>query len=663
MESFPPAEVTRYGITLLKEGIEPHITYISPDGDVAFYLNGGLAPWPGVTEGVVLADGMSGMHATFNHLDHKGARQDGSTWADTVYDPAEMNMDVICTARTPENLRKVIRQWIASWDPQKRGTLSWVTPEGGEWWCHPRLMRAPADKMSRTMARSREQKFSWSIRNDDAFWRSHDSVGVFGFSFNKAYDDFNRDDSGTLGPNWSQTYSNPGHGHCETEDDFFGNDSFGRAVWIGGDNAKSGVINRWLGVNEIQTITVAGAPSTWTLTYLGVTTAAITHPATAATVQTALQGLSTVGAGNAVVTGNAGGPYTVTFQGALAKRDIDTLVGTVTSGGTNPVVRIGRTKEGSKAVTETDNQVITVTIADFFSFPFPETGYIDIWGRMSADGTSGIRARIGGTYVALSSFKNGVERPLFSRPLLLTPLWWEQWTLVCGTAANSREFKLFRANGFQVFAFTEPDTDSYIGSGYRGGGFGLEADAGFLVQAIPPGIQDWAMGDNLEVTQSGHVNVTNFGDQDGYPDLVVYGPGMFKFGDGPGTEPTIEFGPLLEGQVALIKTHPGKRAVYDLTADKTPQQLPAFQDFISRLISLAFNNNIPPLFSWFESIFGIAPPQGNLYALLKGRFTKPVPARPVIGVPETSHIAIEVQNGNAFTRVVAALTPLRRWPE
>lgn len=54
------------------------------------------------------------------------------------------------------------------------------------------------------------------------------------------------------------------------------------------------------------------------LIYNGGTSAAINYDATSATVQSALTAVSQVGAGNATVTGAAGGPYTVTFVGARA---------------------------------------------------------------------------------------------------------------------------------------------------------------------------------------------------------------------------------------------------------------------------------------------------------------------------------------------------------
>ena len=72
-------------------------------------------------------------------------------------------------------------------------------------------------------------------------------------------------------------------------------------------------------IDNNQTVSL-GAPSagTFTLTYKGQTTSAIAYNATAATVQTALQALSTIGASNATVSGGAGGPYIISFVVALA---------------------------------------------------------------------------------------------------------------------------------------------------------------------------------------------------------------------------------------------------------------------------------------------------------------------------------------------------------
>lgn len=62
----------------------------------------------------------------------------------------------------------------------------------------------------------------------------------------------------------------------------------------------------------------AQTSGTFTLTLGGQTTTALAYNATAATVQTAMQALSTVGTGNCTVTGSAGGPYTVTFVSSVS---------------------------------------------------------------------------------------------------------------------------------------------------------------------------------------------------------------------------------------------------------------------------------------------------------------------------------------------------------
>src|SRR5215471_14292776 len=75
-------------------------------------------------------------------------------------------------------------------------------------------------------------------------------------------------------------------------------------------------------VNEVQTLTVSATTNggTYTLTFGGATTSALAWNAPAATVQTALQGLSSIGAGNVTVAG--ANPYTLTFAGTLAATNV-----------------------------------------------------------------------------------------------------------------------------------------------------------------------------------------------------------------------------------------------------------------------------------------------------------------------------------------------------
>jgi hypothetical protein len=101
--------------------------------------------------------------------------------------------------------------------------------------------------------------------------------------------------------------------------------------------------------DEVQTLTVGGSGLTsFTLTFGGQTTAAIAANATAAQVQAALEALSSVGVGDVAVTGNAGGPWTVKFQGELANQNVAQLTATPT-GGTGTVTPATTTAGGADA--------------------------------------------------------------------------------------------------------------------------------------------------------------------------------------------------------------------------------------------------------------------------------------------------------------------------
>lgn len=93
------------------------------------------------------------------------------------------------------------------------------------------------------------------------------------------------------------------------------------------------ILGEIVGTNEVQTLTLATGGTlggTYTLAFAGATTAAIAYNATAATVQTTLEGLSTIGTNNVSVTGTtmttSGGAYTITFQNALGKQNVIALV-------------------------------------------------------------------------------------------------------------------------------------------------------------------------------------------------------------------------------------------------------------------------------------------------------------------------------------------------
>lgn len=114
--------------------------------------------------------------------------------------------------------------------------------------------------------------------------------------------------------------------------------------------------------NETQTAAITGGPTggTFTLTFKGQTTSAIAYNATAAAAKSALEALSTIGAGNVDVT-LATSTYTVIFTGTLGNKPqpLMTASGASLTGGTSPGVTIAQTNQGyqvpvrARAVTAT----------------------------------------------------------------------------------------------------------------------------------------------------------------------------------------------------------------------------------------------------------------------------------------------------------------------
>lgn len=122
-------------------------------------------------------------------------------------------------------------------------------------------------------------------------------------------------------------------------------------------------------VSEVQTVTILNATGgTFALGFRGVGTAQLAFNAAAAAVQTALQGLSTIGASNATVAGSAGGPYTVTFAAALAGQDLPLLTADSSQlvGTGSQDVQIVMTTRGSVADTQNIAGILfdTVEFAD-----------------------------------------------------------------------------------------------------------------------------------------------------------------------------------------------------------------------------------------------------------------------------------------------------------
>lgn len=113
------------------------------------------------------------------------------------------------------------------------------------------------------------------------------------------------------------------------------------------------------GTNEIQTLTFGGTPTagTFTLTYEGATTSAITWSSTNGTlvsnIDTALEALRTIGTGGvttAVGVMTAGiGTITVTFTGNNAKLNVDEMTASSSLTGTAPTLTPSTTTPGVTA--------------------------------------------------------------------------------------------------------------------------------------------------------------------------------------------------------------------------------------------------------------------------------------------------------------------------
>ncbi|HEY6329114.1 MAG TPA: hypothetical protein VI756_07245, partial [Blastocatellia bacterium] len=115
--------------------------------------------------------------------------------------------------------------------------------------------------------------------------------------------------------------------------------------------------------NATWTLTPAGGVTAFTVTVNGHTTPSQTLAGlTAVTLQTAIQSLASVGAGNALVTGSTGGPFTVTLAGALAATYEPSSF--VTASGTGGTVTVAQTNPG-------DPKVGSVTLEDQGESPQP----------------------------------------------------------------------------------------------------------------------------------------------------------------------------------------------------------------------------------------------------------------------------------------------------
>lgn len=142
--------------------------------------------------------------------------------------------------------------------------------------------------------------------------------------------------------------------------------------------------------NEVQTLTITGTPTggDFTITYAGQTTSAIAYNASAATVDTALEALSNIGAGDVTCTGGPlpGTAVVITFTGALAETNVALMTadGAGLTGGTTPDATIALTTTGYGAEKNALNAGIDTlgALIETHRAAFAEPTYIGLYEHL-----------------------------------------------------------------------------------------------------------------------------------------------------------------------------------------------------------------------------------------------------------------------------------------
>ena len=143
------------------------------------------------------------------------------------------------------------------------------------------------------------------------------------------------------------------------------------------------------GTNEVQTVTLVSATGgTFKLSFDGYQTAALAYNVSTAAMQTALQGLPSIGSGNATVSGSAGSSYVVSFASGLAHRNVPMLAIDASSlTVAHAVVTV--TTEGSSGSATSVGPIVAgsgASVADPASAYYPNWTYP---GRVTVDDGSG----------------------------------------------------------------------------------------------------------------------------------------------------------------------------------------------------------------------------------------------------------------------------------
>ena len=179
MTTYPNGPVLPIGATQLLSGDDANIWYTSPDGSSKFYLGGALQPWPGIQDGIIMAEGSSGFSPGFHQITMKTARMAGVVNTGTVYDELKMNLKLQAHGRTPQSLAAMVSEWIASWDPTKEGTFEYITLDQGYWYFKSRLAETWPDTYKKLPRTVRVMPITQQIVSDASFWFGMPSIDTF----------------------------------------------------------------------------------------------------------------------------------------------------------------------------------------------------------------------------------------------------------------------------------------------------------------------------------------------------------------------------------------------------------------------------------------------------------------------------------------------------
>jgi hypothetical protein len=235
---YPANDITPHGWYFLTQGQHPTMRLRAYDGSIDFYLMGGhsIADRHASPECVQIPKGgLTGLIPPWKHIDQKGATQDGVSNIDSLYDPIEVGLKVVCRGRDGRHTRRVVRDLIASIDAKQKSELSFFDLDAGYWWAPVRWFQgAPQNPFMG--GQNQHQDLSLRLRADSGFWRTYDDTTSFRFAYESMVENFDFTDADDLGVNWPiHFYEGSGAG--------FPHANGSQAVWSeSGTGARGAVI-------------------------------------------------------------------------------------------------------------------------------------------------------------------------------------------------------------------------------------------------------------------------------------------------------------------------------------------------------------------------------------------------------------------------------------